>query len=192
MKIMTLTMEHSSADRLGTKSRKWARLAVVFFAFGCGLRNGGPAGGEADAENLPVLSPKSGGEMVLIPAGSFTMGDASGRPDERPHEVTVSAFYLDKFPMTQELYEKVMGVNPSKRKAKENPVERTQWTDAARFCNKCSELEGLKPCYDLQTWACDFDADGYRLPTEAEWEYACRAGSSGQYCFGDDEAELPR
>src|SRR5437899_3284000 len=95
---------------------------VVCLATGCGLRNGGPAGDEADVENLPVLTPKSGGEMVLIPGGSFTMGDASGRPDERPHEVTVSAFYLDKFPVTQELYEKVMGVNPSKRKTRENPV----------------------------------------------------------------------
>jgi formylglycine-generating enzyme required for sulfatase activity len=130
--------------------------------------------------------------MVLVPTGSFTMGDSAGRPDETSHEVTVSAFYMDKFPVTQELYEKVMHVNPSKRKAKPNPVERTQWTDAARFCNKCSELEGLKPCYDLQAWTCDFDADGYRLPTEAEWEYACRAGSQAKYCFGDAEADLPR
>ena len=130
--------------------------------------------------------------MVLIPAGTFTMGDGAGRPDETPHTVSVSSFYLDRYPVTQELYEKVMGVNPSKHKGKKNPVERTQWTDAVRFCNKCSELEGLTPCYNLDTWECDFDADGYRLPTEAEWEYACRAGSTGKYCFGDDEAELPK
>jgi Tol biopolymer transport system component len=83
-----------------------------------------------------------------------------------------------------------MGVNPSKRKAGNNPVERTQWTDAVRFCNKCSDVEGLSPCYDLKTWECDFAANGYRLPTEAEWEYACRAGNSGKYCCGDSEADL--
>ena len=130
--------------------------------------------------------------MVLVPAGSFTMGEAAGRPDEAPHTVSVSSFYLDKYPVSQELYEKVMGVNPSKQKNKKNPVERMQWTDAVRFCNKCSELEGLTPCYDLDTWECNFNANGYRLPTEAEWEFACRAGGTGKYCFGDDEAELPK
>jgi hypothetical protein len=120
------------------------------------------------------------------------MGDSAGREDETPHEVAISAFYLDKLPVTQELYTKVMGVNPSKRKDSKCPVEKTQWTDAVRFCNKCSELDGLAPCYNLGTWECDFAADGYRLPTEAEWEYACRAGSTGKYGFGDDEKELPK
>jgi formylglycine-generating enzyme required for sulfatase activity len=133
------------------------------------------------------------GAMVLIPAGKFTMGDAGSRPDEAPpHTVTVSAFYLDAYPVTQELYEEVMGANPSKHKGKNNPVERTQWTDAVRFCNRASERDGLTPCYNLETWECNFEADGYRLPTEAEWEHACRAGSTGAYSFGDDPAELPR
>jgi formylglycine-generating enzyme required for sulfatase activity len=167
-------------------------IGILALAAGCGSQNNAPAGGAADVENLPTLQPTSGGEMVRIPAGSFTMGDASDPPDESPHQVTVGAFYIDKFPVTQELYEKITGVNPSKRKAPTNPVERTQWTDAARFCNRCSEVEGLKPCYDLRNWACDFTADGYRLPTEAEWEYACRAGSSTKYCFGDSEGELSR
>jgi formylglycine-generating enzyme required for sulfatase activity len=129
--------------------------------------------------------------MVLIPEGTFTMGDSAGRVNETPHSVSVSSFFLDKTPVTQELYEKVMGVNPSKRKDKQSPVERTQWTDAVRFCNKCSEMDGLSPCYNLQTWECNFAADGYRLPTEAEWEYACRAGSTTKFCCGDNEADLP-
>src|SRR5262249_5910427 len=94
------------------------------------------------------------------------------------------------YPVTQELYEKVLGVNPSQRKDGNSPVERTQWTDAVRFCTRCSELEGRTPCYDLNTWACNFEASGYRLPTEAERAYACRAGSTGKYCFDDSEAEL--
>jgi formylglycine-generating enzyme required for sulfatase activity len=128
--------------------------------------------------------------MVLVPDGEFIMGDINGRPDETPHLEWVPSFYIDRYPVTQELYEHIMGVNPSKRKGKSNPVERTQWTDAVRFCNKCSEAEGLKPCYDLKSWECDFGADGYRLPTEAEWEYACRAGTTTRYCCGDSESEL--
>jgi formylglycine-generating enzyme required for sulfatase activity len=165
-------------------------MVVVIATAGCGKAGSGLQSG-ASVEALPRVGAPSGGALLMIPAGTFTMGDqASGA--EASHSVSVSSFYLDQYPVTQELYEKIMGVNPSKRKDKRNPVERTQWTDAARFCNKCSELEGLTPCYNLSTWECNFDADGYRLPTEAEWEYACRAGSTTKYCFGDDESELPQ
>jgi formylglycine-generating enzyme required for sulfatase activity len=163
-------------------------LAVGFA--GCGGNGSAPNLGEDEILSLPVHEPKSGGKMVLVPAGTFTMGDAGGRADETPHQVAVSSFYIDDCPGTQELYQKVMGINPSRRKEPRNPVEKTQWADAVRFCNKCSELEGLTPCYDLTTWTCNFEADGYRLPTEAEWEYACRAGGTGRYCFGDSQSAL--
>jgi formylglycine-generating enzyme required for sulfatase activity len=128
-------------------------------------------------------------EMARIPAGRFQMGDKD-ESDAKLHEVAVNSFLMDKNLVTQDQYEKAMGENPSRWKGGNNPVEQVRWSDAVRFCNKRSELEGLKPCYDLKTWKCDFDADGYRLPTEAEWEYACRAGTSTAYFFGDDATKL--
>jgi formylglycine-generating enzyme required for sulfatase activity len=166
-------------------------IAIVSTLIIAGCRRGDPVPPKVNVETLPIVQSKAGGELILLPGGTFTMGDSAGREDETPHAVSVSAFYIDKLPVTQELYTKVMGVNPSKRKDPQCPVERTQWTDAVRFCNKCSEQDGLTPAYNLDTWECNFAADGYRLPTEAEWEYACRAGSTGKYCFGDDEKELP-
>src|SRR5215208_2927398 len=122
-------------------------------------------------------------EMVAIKGGKFMMGDKA-EADAAPHEVTVSGFLMDKFLVTQELFQKVMTNNPSRWKGDKNPVEQVRWSDAVKFCNKRSEMEGLKPCYNLQSWQCDFDANGYRLPTEAEWEFACRAGTTTDYFFG--------
>lgn len=128
-------------------------------------------------------------DMVRIPGGRFVMGD-KGQVDAKPHEVEISAFLMDKTLVTQEQYEKAMGENPSRWKGPRNPVEQVRWSDAVRYCNKRSELEGLRPCYDLKTWKCDFEADGYRLPTEAEWEYACRSGTTTAWFFGDDASKL--
>jgi formylglycine-generating enzyme required for sulfatase activity len=122
--------------------------------------------------------------MVSIPSGKFMMGDKE-EVDSPQHEVTISAFLMDKRLVTQDQYQKMMGTNPSRWKGGDNPVEQLRWSDAVKFCNKRSETEGLKPCYDLATLKCDFTADGYRLPTEAEWEYACRAGTATAYFFGE-------
>jgi len=143
----------------------------------------------AKSESPPPNSPAAPAALVQIPAGRFMMGDKD-EVDAPLHEVSVSAFLMDKNLVTQEQYEKLMGANPSRWKGGQNPVEQLRWSDALRFCNKRSEAEGLRPCYDLQTLKCDFTADGYRLPTEAEWEYACRAGTTTAYFFGDSPAKL--
>lgn len=137
-----------------------------------------------------AIKTKSGLEMILVPSGSFIMGDKKGEVDEKPHKVFIDSFYIDKYLVTQEEYEKLMKVNPSRWKDKKNPVEQMRWSDAAKYCNARSQAEGLKPCYNLKTWECNFDADGYRLPTEAEWEYACRTGTDTSYSFGDDPKKL--
>lgn len=181
---------------------KCARFAVLTFSLsllvGCQRRAPvdipappvtSPAG-DAGAESPRELTTPVGIEMVLLPAGEFQMGGGSD-PDSVPvHRVSVSACYMDRYEISQEIYERIMGQNPSRRKGPENPVERVRWTDALKFCNARSKAEGLTPCYDLETWACDFSADGYRLPTEAEWEYACRAGSEGDYSFDGGAEQL--
>ena len=144
---------------------------------------------KVSADNPPAPSNLSNPELVRIAGGHFVMGEKS-EIDATPHEVTVSAFWVDKNLVTQEQYEKVMGENPSRWKNPRNPVEQVRWSDAVKFCNRRSELEKLPPCYDLTTWKCNFAATGYRLATEAEWEYACRAGSTTAYYFGDSPAKL--
>jgi formylglycine-generating enzyme required for sulfatase activity len=141
------------------------------------------------SKNIPKARNDASVEMVQIPGGQFTMGDKD-EPDAPPHEVVVSPFFMDKYLVTQELYERFMGENPSRWKEPKNPVEQVRWSDAVKFCNVRSHAEGLEPCYNLDTWECNFDAGGYRLPTEAEWEYACRAGTRTAYFFGDSPSPL--
>jgi len=134
-----------------------------------------------------VIENGIGMKLVLIPAGEFMMGCTEspqgmwrtfGPPaaDEYPqHKVRITKpFYLGVYEVTQAEYEKVMGRDPSYFKGASNPVERVDWHDAKKFCKKLSAKEGKT----------------YRLPTEAEWEYACRAGSTTLYSFGDTSAGL--
>ncbi|WP_072926557.1 SUMF1/EgtB/PvdO family nonheme iron enzyme [Microcystis aeruginosa] len=119
-------------------------------------------------------------EMVGLPAGQFLMGSPDSGPDvyvsEKPqHLVQVNSFAIGKYPITQAQYEAVMGINPSLfQNNRQNPVESVSWEDAQAFCQELSQITGKT----------------YRLPTEAEWEYACRAGTTTRYYFGDDANQL--
>jgi formylglycine-generating enzyme required for sulfatase activity len=118
-------------------------------------------------------------EMVLIPAGEFIMGDDKGRGGEKPaHRVKITKpFYLGKYEVTQEQWEAVMGNNPCKFKGPKNPVEQVPWDDCQKFLDKLNAKFGTQ-------------GGKFALPTAAQWEYACRAGSTTKYCFGDDDIQL--
>jgi formylglycine-generating enzyme required for sulfatase activity len=118
--------------------------------------------------------------MVAIPAGPVRLSD---RRTRRSWSVELAPYRLAAVPVTQARYAQVTGSRPSTAQGERLPVEGVSWWDAAGFCNALSEREGLTPAYRLQAEeeraAWDASADGYRLPTEAEWEHACRAGTTG-------------
>ena len=122
--------------------------------------------------------------FVLIKGGTFEMGSPETETwrsdDETQHIVTVSDFYMSIYELTQAEYRDITGSSPSNFSGDELPVENISWLDAVRYCNALSIEEELTPAYTIDekgvTW--DRTANGYRLPTEAEWEYACRAGTT--------------
>ena len=167
--------------------------------------------------------PDNGGtqeeRFVLIPAGSFQMGSNEGNSDNKPvHEVTITKpFYMGKYEVTQAEYEKYCSYgssSPNSGVGANYPAYFISWYDALVYCNKRSMAEGLTPCYSIRgstdpkvwgtvpsaqdaTWnsvICNWNANGYRLPTEAEWEYAARAGDntvdSLTYSGTNDENKL--
>jgi formylglycine-generating enzyme required for sulfatase activity len=124
--------------------------------------------------------------LVLIPAGEFLMGspdsDKDAEPDEKPqHRVRIARpFYLGATEVTRGQYRAITGADPSYFKGSDDlPVERVSWEDAIAFCDKLNQVENER-----------LEGARYRLPTEAEWEYACRGGSMTPYSFGDDAASL--
>jgi formylglycine-generating enzyme required for sulfatase activity len=140
-----------------------------------------------------IAPPAAPPGYVQIPAGQFTMGSPpteDGRDaDETQHLVTITrSFWLKATPVTQAEYEALMGTNPSHFKAggANCPVENVSWLDAVAYVNKLSDREGLPRAYDANGGFAGLNCRGYRLPTEAEWEYACRAGSSAAR-YGDLE-----
>ncbi|MDR1828011.1 MAG: SUMF1/EgtB/PvdO family nonheme iron enzyme [Methylobacteriaceae bacterium] len=122
--------------------------------------------------------------FVLVRGGSFDMGspdtEAWRGADETRHRVTVSDFYIGRREVTQKEYRDVLGNSPASFSGETLPVENVSWLQAVAFCNALSQRDGLTPVYTIDTTAVRWDraANGYRLPTEAEWEYACRAGTT--------------
>ena len=135
-----------------------------------------PAGGGAatnttgaarPASPKPVVTTRIGMELVYVPAGSFMMGSKKLSNEMPVHEVTISkGFYMGRYEVTQEQWQKVMRTNPSSLEGDNLPVENVSWLDTQEFIRKLNEMN---------------DGYTYRLPTEAEWEYACRAGTTGDY-----------
>jgi len=130
--------------------------------------------------------------FVTIPSGTFRMGNVENYgqySNEKPvHSVTLSAFEMSIYEITQGQYQSVMETNPAENRGVGDnyPVYYVSWYDAVRFCNKLSDAAGFERCYDESTWACDFSRNGFRLPTEAEWEYACRAGTETNFYTGNN------
>jgi formylglycine-generating enzyme required for sulfatase activity len=152
------------------------------------------------AREILTVTNSVGMTLKLIPAGEFVMGSPDSEADIRadelpPHVVRITRpFFLGATEVTQGQYKAVTGQSPSHFKGSDDlPVENLSWIDALKYCNELSRAEGLPLFYKAEganVLVPDWKGKGYRLPTEAEWEYACRAGSRARYSFGDDAAAL--
>lgn len=153
-----------------------------------------PISTASGSEAVPVFASPG---FAYINGGTFIMGspgNEKGRYDgEGPqYPVTIGSFHIGRYEITQKEYQEVMGKNPSHFKGDYLPVENVSWFDAIEYCNRRSRMEGLVPAYTITgsgnnrsvTW--NRNANGYRLPTEAEWEYACRAGTVTPFNTGNN------
>jgi formylglycine-generating enzyme required for sulfatase activity len=168
-------------------------LAVVTVVSSC---TGGAKSSGGTAKPTSAVSSDESGKgtppagFALIPAGTFIMGSPVGEPergeDETQHPVTLTrSFFLKTKEVTQDEWQAVFGSNPSKFKACGGacPVEQVSWAQVVEYANRMSRAEGLQECYQGEVFA-GLGCTGYRLPTEAEWEYAARAGTTGP-AYGD-------
>lgn len=161
---------------------------VFIFLAACGSSE--PDIIQGQGPTVPAEPPVQEDGFVRISAGTFTMGSPAGErwreADEVQHEVTLGDYLIAIHEVSQSEYIAVMGTNPSHFKGDNLPVEMVSWYDAVRYCNALSEREELVPAYEIDGTSVNWDrnANGYRLPTEAEWEYACRAGTASPFSTG--------
>jgi len=203
---------HTYDNEKALTANAFSRIGYTFT--GWNTQANGTGTSYDDCQNIKNLTTTDGGlitlyakwkpwvpvSMIWVPGGSFQMGSNStdSNINEKPvHTVNVSGFYMAKYLVTQAQYKDVMGYNPSSFTGDDNrPVEAMSWYDAVVFCNKLSEIEGLIPVYTINgisrsyvihsaTVTANFNNNGYRLPTEAEWEYAARGGngSPGNFTY---------
>ncbi len=156
------------------------RVRCLWVLAACALALGARAAEREAAPQKSIAVDLGGGvkmELAPIPAGTFRMGSDAGSDEEKPvHEVKITKpFYMGKCEVTQEQWEAVMGANPSKLKGAKNPVDSVSWNDCQAFLKKLNAR---------------VQRGKFALPTEAEWEYACRAGSKTEFGFGDDATQL--
>jgi formylglycine-generating enzyme required for sulfatase activity/serine/threonine protein kinase len=176
--LLTKFLVASLSDFLSMYKNYWMIFLTVCIA---GLVIGISIPAVSANTEQKIFTNSIGMEFVLIPAGEFDMGspanEAGRGEDEGPvHRVKISnAFYMSKYEVTQKQWREVMGNNPSSFKGDNLPVEQVSWDDIQKFIKKLNEKEST---------------DKYRLPSEAEWEYAARAGTTTRYSFGDDESKL--
>ncbi len=160
---------------------------------------GDPSTGRACASEVALATTEAPIRLVRLSGGEFTMGERSDS-DEDPHRVALSRFAIGATEVSVKQYELVMGNRPSNCNLgcdADHPVQTVSWFDAVKFMNALTKMENdrrkgvrLTPCYDEATWVWNPGCTGYRLPTEAEWEYAARAGSTATYSFGEDAKEI--
>ena len=161
-------------------------LFLIILSLSCGKDGNNPtsSGKKNDIEGIT---------FVTIPAGSFRMGDIQNYgvySHEKPvHDVSISSFQMSISEITQGQYKRIMGsVRASDALGKSDSISvySVDWYDAVRFCNVLSDAADFERCYDESSWFCDFNKNGFRLPTEAEWEYACRAGTETMFYTGNN------
>jgi formylglycine-generating enzyme required for sulfatase activity len=191
--IVTISAEQQAAAETGTaaKEPEAAKINVVNTAEAVNQTT------ELTTPAQSTVQPKNNipDGFALINGGIFNMGSPDseqGRTNEEgpQHTVEISSFYMAKYPVTQAEYAEIMGTNPSNFKGARLPVEQVDWFDAIEYCNKKSKRDGLSPVYVINKsenrWTVKQEqgANGYRLPTEAQWEYACRAGTVTPFSTG--------